>query len=98
MPWTMDRGLWTKKNCTMQTTSNILMIRPVHFTYNPETAVNNKFQVAGNAEAAQAKALADEEAVLRARSAARVAAWEAKQEAEDMRLRWKYRKLRAGLA
>ena len=57
MPWTMDRGLWTKKNCTMQTTSNILMIRPVHFTYNPETAVNNKFQVAGNAEAAQAKAL-----------------------------------------
>ncbi|HEX5150256.1 MAG TPA: arginine deiminase-related protein [Parafilimonas sp.] len=41
----------------MQTTSTILMIRPVHFTYNPETAVNNKFQVAGNAEAAQAKAL-----------------------------------------
>jgi hypothetical protein len=33
------------------------MIRPVHFGYNPETAVNNKFQVAGNDESAQAKAL-----------------------------------------
>src|SRR5436190_81754 len=41
----------------MQTTSTILMIRPVHFTYNSETAINNKFQIAGNAEAAQAKAL-----------------------------------------
>jgi hypothetical protein len=33
------------------------MIRPVHFGYNAETAVNNKFQVAGNDESAQAKAL-----------------------------------------
>jgi len=41
----------------MQNTNTVLMIRPVHFTYNRETAVNNKFQVAGNAEAAQAKAL-----------------------------------------
>src|SRR5580765_4040219 len=41
----------------MQNTSNILMIRPVHFTYNAETAVNNLFQVAGSAEKAQEKAL-----------------------------------------
>ncbi|MFI5153697.1 MAG: citrulline utilization hydrolase CtlX [Chitinophagales bacterium] len=37
----------------MQTTSNILMIRPVKFGFNPETAVNNAFQVAqagGNAQ------------------------------------------------
>jgi len=41
----------------MQNTNTVLMIRPVHFGYNPETAVNNKFQVAGNDESAQAKAL-----------------------------------------
>jgi hypothetical protein len=41
----------------MQTTSNILMIRPVNFGYNTETAVNNAFQVAGNDEGAQQKAL-----------------------------------------
>src|SRR5579862_3508006 len=28
----------------MQTTSHLLMIRPVNFTFNPETAVNNAFQ------------------------------------------------------
>ena len=33
------------------------MIRPVHFTYNAETAVNNLFQVAGSSEGAQDKAL-----------------------------------------
>lgn len=32
------------------------MIRPVHFTFNAETAVNNAFQVAGNAIDAQQKA------------------------------------------
>ena len=29
----------------MQTTSHILMIRPVNFGFNAETAVNNAFQV-----------------------------------------------------
>jgi hypothetical protein len=29
----------------MQTTSHLLMIRPVNFSFNPETAVNNAFQV-----------------------------------------------------
>lgn len=41
----------------MQTTSNILMIRPVNFSFNAETAVNNAFQVAGQSEGAQEKAL-----------------------------------------
>ena len=29
----------------MQTTSHILMIRPSHFDFNKETAVNNSFQI-----------------------------------------------------
>ncbi|MCW3119230.1 MAG: hypothetical protein JWM28_3312 [Chitinophagaceae bacterium] len=41
----------------MQTTSHILMIRPVNFNFNAETAVNNAFQVAGNDKDAQEKAL-----------------------------------------
>lgn len=40
----------------MQTTSHILMIRPVNFTFNAETAVNNAFQVAGADNDAQRKA------------------------------------------
>jgi hypothetical protein len=40
----------------MQTTSHILMIRPVNFGFNAETAVNNAFQVAGQDAAAQDKA------------------------------------------
>ena len=49
----------------MQNTSNVLMIRPVYFTYNVQTAVNNKFQVAGNTEAAQAKALEEFDAFVK---------------------------------
>jgi len=41
----------------MQTTSHILMIRPVRFGYNAETAVNNAFQVQSNEENVQQKAL-----------------------------------------
>jgi hypothetical protein len=40
----------------MQTTSQLLMIRPVNFSFNAETAVNNAFQVAGNDANAQQKA------------------------------------------
>lgn len=40
----------------MQTTSHILMIRPVNFGFNAETAVNNAFQVAGYDDAAHEKA------------------------------------------
>ncbi|GAC1431676.1 MAG: arginine deiminase-related protein [Chitinophagaceae bacterium] len=40
----------------MQTTSHILMIRPVNFGFNAETAANNAFQVAGNDAGAQEKA------------------------------------------
>ncbi|MEP6749683.1 MAG: arginine deiminase-related protein [Bacteroidota bacterium] len=39
-----------------QTTSHLLMIRPVNFGFNVETAVNNAFQVAGNDAGAQEKA------------------------------------------
>lgn len=39
-----------------QTTSNILMIRPVNFSFNAETAVNNAFQVQGQDAGAQEKA------------------------------------------
>lgn len=41
----------------MQTTSHILMIRPVRFSYNAETAVNNAFQVENKEENVQQKAL-----------------------------------------
>jgi hypothetical protein len=41
---------------SMQTTSHILMIRPVNFGFNAQTAVNNAFQVAGADTAAQEKA------------------------------------------
>jgi hypothetical protein len=40
----------------MQTTSHILMIRPVNFGFNAQTAVNNAFQIAGADVAAQEKA------------------------------------------
>jgi hypothetical protein len=40
----------------MQTTAHILMIRPVNFGFNAQTAVNNAFQVAGAELAAQEKA------------------------------------------
>lgn len=40
----------------MQATSHILMIRPVNFGFNTETAVNNAFQVAGADTATQQKA------------------------------------------
>ncbi|MFT3747767.1 MAG: arginine deiminase-related protein [Agriterribacter sp.] len=41
----------------MQSTSHILMIQPVNFSFNAETAVNNTFQVEGKADNAQQKAL-----------------------------------------
>jgi hypothetical protein len=37
----------------MQTTSHLLMIRPVNFAFNAETAVNNAFQVAGETDHVQ---------------------------------------------
>lgn len=41
----------------MQTTSQLLMIRPVRFGFNSETAVNNAFQVQTNDDTAQQQAL-----------------------------------------
>jgi hypothetical protein len=40
----------------MQTTPNLLMIRPVNFGFNEETAVNNAFQTHGHSGNAQKKA------------------------------------------
>jgi hypothetical protein len=41
----------------MQNTSKVLMIRPLHFGYNAETAVNNSFQVKGDPENLAEKAV-----------------------------------------
>jgi hypothetical protein len=41
----------------MQTTSHLLMIQPVNFGYNAETAVNNAFQVQSSETNVQQKAL-----------------------------------------
>src|SRR5436309_3236741 len=41
----------------MQTTSKVLMIRPRHFMYNAEPAVNNTFQVKGDEENISEKAV-----------------------------------------
>lgn len=43
----------------MQHSSHLLMIRPAQFGYNPETAVNNRFQLAGERIGTQARALAE---------------------------------------
>ncbi|MGN6490629.1 MAG: arginine deiminase-related protein, partial [Agriterribacter sp.] len=48
----------------MQTTSQLLMIRPVNFGFNAETAVNNAFQVAGNDTQTQQKALQEFDALV----------------------------------
>lgn len=46
-------------NSLKQTTSHILMIKPVAFDFNAETAVNNAFQQQGSNEQAQQKAEAE---------------------------------------
>jgi len=46
-----------KRATTMQTTSHILMIRPVNFAFNAETAANNAFQVKNDETNVQGKAL-----------------------------------------
>lgn len=49
----------------MQTTSHLLMIRPVNFSFNAETAVNNAFQTAANDAGTQGKALAEFEGFVK---------------------------------
>jgi hypothetical protein len=51
-------------NSLKQTTSNILMIKPVAFDFNAQTAVNNAFQQKGNNEKAQEKAEAEFDAFV----------------------------------
>ncbi len=48
----------------MQTTSKVLMIRPLHFVYNAETAVNNSFQIKGDQENLTEKAVAEFDAFV----------------------------------
>ena len=43
----------------MQTTSHVLMIRPVDFKFNEQTAGDNKFQIASEQQDVQQKALAE---------------------------------------
>ena len=56
----------------MQTTSHILMIKPVAFDFNAETAVNNAFQQQGSNENAQQKAEAEFDGFVEKLSAAGV--------------------------
>jgi len=53
------------KSDNMQTTSHILMIRPVNFTFNAETAVNNAFQSAASDDSTQGKALGEFDAFVK---------------------------------
>ncbi|HZZ76482.1 MAG TPA: arginine deiminase-related protein [Puia sp.] len=48
----------------MQTTSKVLMIRPLHFVYNVETAVNNTFQVKGDQDNLTEKAVKEFDAFV----------------------------------
>src|ERR1700740_223700 len=48
----------------MQHTSHLLMIRPVQFDFNAETAVNNSFQVNASDKTVQEKALKEFEAFI----------------------------------
>jgi hypothetical protein len=48
----------------MQNTSTVLMIRPLHFVYNAETAVNNSFQVKGDQEKLTEKAVGEFDAFV----------------------------------
>ena len=43
----------------MQTTDTVLMVRPVNFSFNTQTATNNAFQQEGYGEQAQARALVE---------------------------------------
>lgn len=56
----------------MQTTSHLLMIKPVAFDFNAETAVNNAFQQEGSNENAQQKAEAEFDGFVKKLSAAGV--------------------------
>ncbi|HVS96822.1 MAG TPA: arginine deiminase-related protein [Puia sp.] len=49
----------------MQTTSHLLMIRPVNFSFNPQTAVNNSFQTPGKEADVQRQALNEFEGFVR---------------------------------
>jgi hypothetical protein len=49
----------------VQTTSHILLIRPVNFAFNPQTAVNNSFQAPERESFVQQKALQEFDTFVR---------------------------------
>ncbi len=51
---------------SMQNTSKVLMIRPMHFAYNAETAVNNSFQVKGDQQNLTMKAVREFDTLVHA--------------------------------
>src|SRR6476646_6119276 len=50
----------------MQNTSRVLMIRPMHFAFNAETAVNNSFQMRGDSENLSSKAVREFDSLVKA--------------------------------
>ena len=50
----------------MQNTSHVLMIRPLHFIFNAETAVNNSFQINSDTENLAALAVGEFDAFVKA--------------------------------
>ena len=53
-------------NQLMQNTSTVLMIRPLHFMFNAETAINNRFQVRSETENLAEKAVREFDAFVAA--------------------------------
>jgi hypothetical protein len=67
--WAMPQGLQSKPpTAPPQCADAVLMVRPVCFGYNPETAASNAFQKAGEGAGDGAKARAEFDAFVRALS------------------------------
>jgi hypothetical protein len=49
----------------MQNTSKVLMIRPMHFAFNAETAINNSFQVKGDSDNLAKKAVQEFDSLVK---------------------------------
>jgi hypothetical protein len=65
--WKYDTGFSFNRQSSvnMQTTSKVLMIRPLHFMFNAETAVNNSFQIKGDQENLTEKAIEEFDAFVK---------------------------------
>ena len=58
-------ALLCQKPWNMQTTAHLLMIRPINFSFNSETAVNNSFQTPGKGTDVQRQALTEFEGFVK---------------------------------